>query len=387
MAEDKHPCSGGLTPACFAAYPDWAKLAFSYKLLHTLFPPSITRRLPKGLFPGRIGPGANLPPGWIPPPGVIVPPNYTVPPSWIPFTYFILPEGLTWEQVFPEGWKAGDPLPDGVSINANVIDVAGWSAGDPMPSGPDVNTAAILPAGWSPTNPPPAWFAPGGAGLPIPPGGVLPPLYLPPGLQSPPHVPVSQAPSVTVTETTIWAENGCRITNNQAAWADTRDGLTGTGIYCDFTVTTGIVQAWRGSSAHQIIRFFLSVDLTSIPSGATITAVILQMTSYGTAFCGVSVQEGTQEDEMTTADFDQLTGEYFAGVDWTLGENRLEFNQLGIDFMNTKIGAAAKVCLREYDHDYLNVQPEVNDLFQSGSYGTREDAGDDRPQFIITYEQ
>ena len=168
MAKQEHPCAGVLTPECFEAYPEWAKQAFAYKLLNVLIPANITRRLPKGLFPGIIGPGTILPPGWIPPPGVIVPPNYTVPPSWIPFTYFILPEGMTWEQVFPPGWTAGDPLPPGVTIDAG----------------------AIVPAGWSPTNPPPNWFVPGGTpGPAIPPGGVLPPLYLAPWEPGPVHRP------------------------------------------------------------------------------------------------------------------------------------------------------------------------------------------------------
>ena len=217
MAINEHPCANGLTPECFAAFPEWAKLAFCYKLLHVLIPANISKRLPKGLFPGRIGPGAILPAGWDPPPGVVVPPGYTVPERWIPFTYFILPEGMTWEQVFPPGWTAGDPLPPGVTIDAGVVFPVGWSAGDalpagvtispgavfppgwtpgdPLPPGVTIDAGAIVPAGWSPTNPPPNWFAPGGAGLPIPAGGALPPLYLFPGLQSPPHRPFWTPPA------------------------------------------------------------------------------------------------------------------------------------------------------------------------------------------------
>jgi len=172
MADERHPCIDGLTEECFRAYPEWAKQAFAYKLLNVLIPAEISKRLPKGLFPGIIGPGAILPPGWIPPPGVIVPPNYTVPPSWIPFTYFILPPGETWEQIFSPGWTEGDPFPDGVNLEPGTT----------------------LPPGWTPENPPPAWFTPGGSGFAIPPGGVLPPLYLPPGLQSPPHTPQPRSP-------------------------------------------------------------------------------------------------------------------------------------------------------------------------------------------------
>jgi len=113
-----------------------------------------------------------LPPGWIPPPGVIVPPNYTVPGWWIPFTYFILPGGLTWEQIFPAGWTPKDPLPPGVSL---------------LPG-------TVLPDNFTPANPPPAWFTPGGGGPTIPPGGTLPPTYLPPP-QSPPHRPQPTPPA------------------------------------------------------------------------------------------------------------------------------------------------------------------------------------------------
>jgi len=212
MAINEHPCANGLTPECFAAFPEWAKLAFCYKLLHVLIPANISKRLPKGLFPGRIGPGAILPAGWDPPPGVVVPPGYTVPERWIPFTYFILPEGMTWEQVFPPGWTAGDPLPPGVTIDAGVVFPVGWSAGDalpagvtispgavfppgwtpgdPLPPGVTIDAGAIVPAGWSPTNPPPNWFVPGGTpGPAIPPGGVLPPLYLAPWEPGPVHRP------------------------------------------------------------------------------------------------------------------------------------------------------------------------------------------------------
>ena len=210
MADERHPCIDGLTEECFRAYPEWAKQAFAYKLLNVLIPAEISKRLPKGLFPGIIGPGAILPPGWIPPPGVIVPPSYTVPPSWIPFTYFTLDPGLTWDEAFPPGWTAEEPLPPGVTIDAGVVFPVGWSAGDalpagvtispgaifppgwtpgdPLPPGVTINAGAIVPAGWSPTNPPPNWFVPGGTpGPAIPPGGVLPPLYLAPWEPGPPH--------------------------------------------------------------------------------------------------------------------------------------------------------------------------------------------------------
>jgi len=148
-----------------------------------------------------------------------------------------LPPGVTIDAgvVFPVGWSAGDALPAGVSISPGAAFPPGWTPGDPLPPGVTINAGAIVPAGWSPTNPPPAWFAPGGAGLPIPPDGVLPPLYLPPGLQSPPHVPQPRSPvSIPViTEFTsdsydddgYWNAGGNLYDSTTFNWIGNRFGL------------------------------------------------------------------------------------------------------------------------------------------------------------------
>lgn len=92
MVNQEHPCARGLTRECFKYYPAWAKQAFAHRLMHTLVPAAITRRLPKGLRRGLIGPGVVVPPGAVVPPGVVVPPG----------------------TLFPEGWTPGDPLPESV---------------------------------------------------------------------------------------------------------------------------------------------------------------------------------------------------------------------------------------------------------------------------------
>jgi len=83
-----------------------------------------------------------------------------------------LPPGVTIDAgvVFPVGWSAGDALPAGVTISPGAVFPPGWTPGDPLPPGVTIDAGAIVPAGWSPTNPPPNWFAPGGAGLQVPPG-------------------------------------------------------------------------------------------------------------------------------------------------------------------------------------------------------------------------
>lgn len=77
-----NPCLKGLTARCFQQQPKWAKQAFAYRLLHTIAPREITKKLPKGLNKALIGPGVSIPPGLELPPGTTVPPGTEIPPGW-----------------------------------------------------------------------------------------------------------------------------------------------------------------------------------------------------------------------------------------------------------------------------------------------------------------
>ncbi len=112
------PCSSRIDANCFAANPAWAKQAFAYRLVHLLTPKPLTRRLPRGLRPGLVGPGISLPSGMELPPGVVLPPGTELPP----------------------GWQPGDPLPPG--------------AMDAPQAPPGTDTTGTIPPGytepWSP---------------------------------------------------------------------------------------------------------------------------------------------------------------------------------------------------------------------------------------------
>lgn len=126
------PCLGRLDAACFKHNPKWARRAFAYRLLHTLFPGYITRRLPKGLRLALIGSLADIPPGVIIPDGTVIAPGAEIPP----------------------GYQPGDPPPDG------------WIPAPPPP--PDTGGAAPIyndPFVPGPTPPP------GGGPVPLPPPG------------------------------------------------------------------------------------------------------------------------------------------------------------------------------------------------------------------------
>jgi len=95
MVEIRHACADGLTPECFEKYPQYAKKVFAYRLMHTLCPARMTRKLRESLW--RI--------------------LTEYPLSWVPPEYFIFPPGFTWEMLFPEDWTPEDPLPEGVTID------------------------------------------------------------------------------------------------------------------------------------------------------------------------------------------------------------------------------------------------------------------------------
>ncbi len=63
---DENPCGKGLTPECFKAHPAFAKRALAARLLHLLFPPAITVRLPGKFREALAFPGSGFPPGWLP---------------------------------------------------------------------------------------------------------------------------------------------------------------------------------------------------------------------------------------------------------------------------------------------------------------------------------
>lgn len=320
MAEERHPCIDGLTEECFRAYPSWAKRAFAIKLMNTLIPAQISRRLPKGLFPGLIGPGVILPPGVDFPPGTTIPPGYT----------------------FPPGWTAGDPLPPFF--------------------GPE---------------PPP--------GIEIPPGGAIPPIFLTPFEPGPPHRVSPTAPGVTVIGT-FTAQNDGREGATGMGWPLVHGMGAGNVIFPGETETDIAIRArWQGIDTN-IYRSFFDFDLSGIPAGATITECTLTLQSYGGFTCDLSIQEGTQNDPLGTDDYDAFTGSLFDSKTWILGSNVFTLNVPGQTYIQSKFGATAKLCMREYPHDYLNISPANGEDFKAGLYWSGAAVAANRPKLTVTYE-
>ncbi len=115
------PCKDGLSAACFAQEPNFAKRAFSFRLLNAFVPPKLSRKLLTFLGLIRFDPAGNLP-EWL-----------NLPPWWI-----ILPG-----TIIPPGWKFGDPIFDGVYEIPNFFHGRDWES----PAGPDYLSPRVSGSG------------------------------------------------------------------------------------------------------------------------------------------------------------------------------------------------------------------------------------------------
>jgi len=139
-----------------------------------------------------------------------------------------------------------------------------------------------------------------------------------------------------------------------------------------------------------ISRVFLYFDLSGlgISELAEIIGVRLKLRGYAyTSAPYACAQEGTQTDILATTDFNAFAGSMFGknAFAWHgTGQNAITFNQAGIDYITGKLNVTAKLCVREYDHDYLNNEP--NELFRSGIYFAEASSEDFKPELEIEYK-
>jgi len=128
MAEQINSCGKGLTPKCFAEYPEWAKMAFAYRVFSLFAGPTATRRLQKYLLKAIFAPGVDFPPGFDPDPGTVYPPGTDIPPGWTPGDP--LPETVIpppdWD--FPPGWTPYVPIDWGLLFPPGPVTQHGRSS-------------------------------------------------------------------------------------------------------------------------------------------------------------------------------------------------------------------------------------------------------------------
>lgn len=164
------------------------------------------------------------------------------------------------------------------------------------------------------------------------------------------------------------------VTKAHAVWATCRAGTdgdsAGTGACTNLVVMTNL----NATPEYWIRRAFYWFDLSSIDSEGICDSASLKIMgqsrheSYSAV--AMSIQEGTQGDTLTTADFDALTGNYFttmAAGTWSgAGWNTFTLNAAGIAYVENAFGSGAYFCIRDYTHDYLNSAPGALEYWGNG---------------------
>jgi len=170
-------------------------------------------------------------------------------------------------------------------------------------------------------------------------------------------------------------------------WSTVRGATAGTEVfstesYSNYAVQTYVNTNYGGGT--EIDRSFFYFNTSDLPDNATIVTATLSLYGYSTAESTVCVQEGTQSDTLTTEDYDAFTGNEFGHTtSWTTsGYNNISFNDTGKGKIN-KTGTT-KLCVREYPHDYQNVDPGATENRCGMYYADNTNTAYD-PKLVITY--
>lgn len=142
-----------------------------------------------------------------------------------------------------------------------------------------------------------------------------------------------------------------------------------------------------------ISRAFFDFDLSDIPSGKTIIEAKLYLCPNEDDtgdFAEVSFQESTAATTLVLASYNDFTGSNWGIIDFSGASEGIyvsgEFNAAGLTYLEGKLGTSdAKICVREYDHDYSNSAPGTGEVYDAGFYFFDSVRENSRPYLKITW--
>lgn len=140
-----------------------------------------------------------------------------------------------------------------------------------------------------------------------------------------------------------------------------------------------------GQGLTEIDRSFFYFDTSSLPSNCVVYEATFSLYGDTNAESHVCAMKGTQADTLTIADYDSFTGDEYGHTTgtWSItGYNNIVFNAQGRSDIN-KTGTT-KICTREYDHDYLDVDPGASH-YRCGSCYSEYTGTDHDPKLFIKY--
>jgi len=179
-------------------------------------------------------------------------------------------------------------------------------------------------------------------------------------------------------------------TNISKSWETARSTPDGMYSNNDDATSVDAMAASKDGANWRIKRSFFYFDLSGLPAGATVTACILQLWGKINHDNNVSAQEGTQGATLDTDDYNAFDGNEFGHVDWdadssdTGVKNEITFNDDGTSYISGVMGSEAKICCREYEHDYVGDEPtglNLNGVLYRNTIYVAS-----RPKLVITYQ-
>ena len=166
-------------------------------------------------------------------------------------------------------------------------------------------------------------------------------------------------------------------------WSNIRNGITGDRWLNNRTVID--IWIYGDGSWYELGRGFLDFDTSDIPENAIIISADLYLYSpQSNEIKPICAMKGIQAIPMSTDDYNSFAGSSYGTVILIHDQyNIINFNAQGkLDIVK---GGITKICVRDYDYDYTDLEPDglyYMSVFRSASYeGTDYD-----PYLAITYE-
>jgi hypothetical protein len=200
---------------------------------------------------------------------------------------------------------------------------------------------------------------------------------------------------------TIFSESGDGAVFNSAndTWANVHDAVTGDEISAEATIHENAATAWDYGSGYLIGRSHFIFDISSLTiTASSIQSILVGIVAASREEGNVTIQESTFTSPVSLADFDAFTGSQFVDrpLDWIIWinsqyhRNTFTLNSAGRTYVENLIGSGSvKLCMREYDHDYLDVDPSGGSYRNGASYNEIEETGLPirlrTPRIVITY--
>jgi hypothetical protein len=219
---------------------------------------------------------------------------------------------------------------------------------------------------------------------------VPPPIFITPWEPGPVHIVIPSPVGATVE--IVGSSLDRWIRNTQGFWANARNDTAGTHISATDEDKNTAMSASYWPPEISVSRGFLYFDLSVVPAGKACVSATISLGGLNTCGSQATIQEGTQGAPVAVSDFSKFTGAILSRVTWVVSGaggtdlNVFTLNAAGRAYIRSVFGSSAKLCAREYEHDYMDVSPGMNDAYALGMYFAECPDTALRPKITITYK-